>query len=189
MKFSEKSNISESRYFIAILPTDKLQQRIDAIKNDISQKYHTRGAFRSPAHITLQMPFILKDKKLNGLEETLQNFSKKRKPFNVQLYGFEVFEPRVLFIKVIKSQELSKLQAALKRPLMAYQIFNSSYKNHGFTPHITVAFRDLKKQHFYEAWQAYKSVPFDESFLAEGLTLLKHDGKIWKEYAFFSFGE
>jgi 2'-5' RNA ligase len=33
----------------------------------------------------------------------------------------------------------------------------------GFHPHITIAFRDLKKAVFYKAWEEYKSKLFSET--------------------------
>jgi 2'-5' RNA ligase len=47
----------------------------------------------------------------------------------------------------------------------------------GFHPHITVAFRDLKKQKFIELWENFISKEFNESFNYEGFCLLRLEKK------------
>jgi 2'-5' RNA ligase len=79
------------------------------------------------------------------------------------------------------------LQYKLQKRLKLHQIFGSVYKDQAFSPHITVAFRDLKKDQFYTLWEEYKNKYFNESFHAEGLTLFKHNGEKWEVSQFFPF--
>jgi len=189
MKLSKKENKQESLFFIAISPIGLVQESIYEVKSSISQKYDTKGAFRSPAHITLQMPFKKKDNKMPALVEALTDFSGRFNKFDIQLNGFGAFEPRVVFIQVEENDELEKLQAHLQKLLKQFQIFHSTYKLRGFNPHITVAFRDLQKHQFYKLWEVYKDKDFDANFRAEGITLYKHNGKEWEEHLFFPFNE
>jgi 2'-5' RNA ligase len=174
-------------YFIAICPNDRLKEKIHQQKEWIYQKYGVKGAFRSSAHITLQMPFKMGIKKRVELLEDLHVFAESIKTFRVQLNGFDCFEPRVVFIKVFENEQLNLLQNELIPVLKQHQIFNSTHNNRGFHPHITVAFRDLKKRDFYPLWNDVKNISFDESFLAEGLTLYQHNGKGWDEEEFIPF--
>lgn len=61
-----------------------------------------------------------------------------------------------------------------------FQVFNSTHKNNGFNPHITVAFRDLKKPTFHKIWDDVKNREFMETFLADNITIFKHNGKSWE---------
>jgi len=45
-----------------------------------------------------------------------------------------------------------------------------------FTPHMTIAYRDLDKPKFDLAWSTYRNRTFDERMTLESLWLLKHDG-------------
>jgi 2'-5' RNA ligase len=49
-----------------------------------------------------------------------------------------------------------------------------------FHPHLTVAFRDLKKPNYQLAWEEFKSKNFQAEFIADKITLLKHTGKVWE---------
>lgn len=175
-------------YFIGICPPSPIKEEIHGIKVEIGQKYNTKGAFRSSAHITLQMPFKLGIKKLDALKTDLKVFAwEELTHFKVELDGFGAFPPRVVFIAVTENTKLEALHQSLEPVLKKHQIFNSTHKNSGFHPHITVAFRDLKKKDFYPLWEETQQKEFKRSFSAEGLTLFKHNGASWDEYEFFPF--
>jgi 2'-5' RNA ligase len=178
---------SESLYFIAISPISLLQERICTIKNDIYQKYGTKGSFRSPAHITLQMPFKKKLSKIQSLQIDITAFAKAQHSFQIDLNGFGAFEPRVVYIQVMENETLQHLHNELQKLLKLHHIFGSTYRQQAFHPHITVAFRDLKKQQFYPLWEEYQQKDFQEHFQADGITLFKHNGEIWEEYQHFPF--
>ena len=58
-----------------------------------------------------------------------------------------------------------------------------------FSPHMTVAFRDLTRQNFKAAWPEFQQQALQFEFKANYLTLLLHDGKRWNvsdEFAFLS---
>lgn len=181
------SHMLKELFFIGICPPNPLKEDIHGLKVEIGQKYNTKGAFRSSAHITLQMPFKLGIKKLNTLRADLERFAQEIKYFDIVLKGFGAFEPRVVFIGVSENEKLQELHHDLETVLKKHQIFNSTHKNRGFHPHITVAFRDLKKKDFYLLWNEVSNKEFDKSFSAEGLTLFKHNGVSWDEYDFFPF--
>jgi 2'-5' RNA ligase len=56
-----------------------------------------------------------------------------------------------------------------------------------FHPHVTIAFRDLTKENFEQAWQHYSGKPFKESFAANSLSLLKLTGDGWIILKSFDF--
>ena len=43
-------------------------------------------------------------------------------------------------------------------------MFNQSDNLRGFHPHITIAFRDLKKQVFHKAWEEFKDKKYNIDF-------------------------
>jgi 2'-5' RNA ligase len=57
----------------------------------------------------------------------------------------------------------------------------------GFHPHITIAFRDLKKPTFYKAWEEYKSKTFSADFICNSFSLLKHQKDEWMVLTKFNF--
>lgn len=175
-----------NRYFIAILPEEKLASKITNIKRHFVEVYESKGALRSPAHITLHMPFLWKEKKEAKLINLLVHTTNVNS-FEIELDGFGAFTPKAIFIKNKPSAELNALQEKLTRfTWREMKLFNPTH-NRGFHPHITVAFRDLKKADFYEAWPKYEEKSFEGSIEVNSFWLLKHDGKLWHPFHEFVF--
>lgn len=177
-----------SRFFIALLPPQYIQEYANEIKQYFADNYASRGAQKSPPHITLQPPFEWVDADVALLEASLKKFADSQKSISITLNGYAAFPPRVIYINVVRSRELLKLQA----DLMAYAesnlgIIDKVAKTLPFAPHMTVAFRDLTKQNFHAAWPEFAQRQLDFEFTAENLTLLRHDGKRWHVKSDFAF--
>jgi 2'-5' RNA ligase len=132
------------------------------------------------------MPFRYKEKKEKDLIEKLKQFSAGQNELFISLNSFGAFEPRTIFIAVQQSTELCAFQKSLaffvKKEL---GLFNVNYKDKGYHAHMTVAFRDLKKALFPEAWAEFKDQAFTGSFKADNFWLLKHDGRQWQRHMEF----
>ncbi|MBS1487756.1 MAG: 2'-5' RNA ligase family protein [Bacteroidetes bacterium] len=177
-----------AKYFLAIVPPSPVREEIQAMKEYISGKYNCQAALRSPPHITLHMPFQWKEKKEDVLCGTIALFSLGKKTLTLELSAFGAFEPRVLFIDVAENAMLHEFQHSLHRFCkIELNLFNAQYRELPFRPHLTVAFRDLKKEMFSLAWNEFQSKPFYNSFVVNGIWLLKHTGKVWLPYRFFPF--
>jgi 2'-5' RNA ligase len=171
----------ESLYFIALVPPEPIRSEVLAIKQTFATQYQSKAALRSPAHITLQMPFKMNDLKVHSLKLFLQTFSSTCEPFFLEIQDFSCFVPKVIFLDVKPSSSIVDLQKKLSRELQVnFQLFHSTHKNNGFTPHMTVAFRDLKPARFREAWEVYQKVKKHYAFEVDRLSLLKHNGRIWE---------
>ncbi len=58
-------------------------------------------------------------------------------------------------------------------------IIDPASQERSFTPHITVAFRDLTRQNFKAAWPEFQFRPLQFEFTAADLTLLIHNEQRW----------
>lgn len=175
------------KYFIAIIPPEPVFSEIEKIKLEISQKYNNKSSLRSPAHITLHMPFEMKEQKEGVLIEKISEF-KFSPSFDLQLKNYSCFEPKVIFIDVIKNETLNTLQKELVFHVKSnLNVFNQYEDKRGYHPHVTIAFRDLKKTDFYLANEEYKAKVFDAEFKVNSFFLLKHTGKVWLPLKAFSF--
>lgn len=145
--------------------------------------FGSKAAIKSPPHITLHMPFKWKDSKVQKLIEVLDSFKFDQCPFEVELSGFDYFPPKVVFVNVIPNKILADLQSRLTKHIRRdLQIMNSDYKNRGFHPHITVAFRDLKKVDFPKAQTRFNQIHYQSRFSAHNIHLLKHNGTKWEVF-------
>lgn len=175
------------KYFIAIIPSEPVYSEIETIKKSISEKYNNKSALKSPPHITLHMPFEWKSEKENILIENLQEFH-FGKSIAIELKNYGCFEPKVLYVDVVLNNELNELKQKLVQHIkLNLNIFNQANTLRPFHPHITIAFRDLKKADFYLAWDEYKDKEFAGEFFAGHFALLKHNGKFWEIFKTFAF--
>jgi len=165
------------KYFIAIIPPEKILERVELIKQQLFEEHRIKGALRTPAHITLHRPFEWKEEKENDLIHSLAEF-RFNGAFSVELKNYNCFQPRVIYIDVVKTENLNnlhlKLKGYAKREL---NLLNEDEDMRGFCPHMTIASRDLKKQLFYKLWDSYKNAEFYEKFEFSGFSLLKLDAK------------
>ncbi len=174
----------EKLFFIALVPPEPLLTKVAELKQKVAIEFGVRAALKSPPHITLHMPFKLKERKEIELLGVLEKI--KIEPPTVQFHGIGSFEPRVLFLKILESPGLHILEKTVHSYLKPIQIFNNQYKGKPFHPHLTLAFRDLKKEAFYTAWERYKALSFESQFVANEFSLLKHNGSVWEVYKTFS---
>ena len=168
------------KYFVAIIPPEPIYQQAAELKNYFKDRYHSKGALHSPPHITLHMPFQWKRKKEAGLVEKLETFVSGQRSHTVVLKDFGCFAPRVIFMNVMPNDVLPRLQKDLQwfcRTELG--LLNSLYKDLPFHPHLTLAFRDLKKPAFAEAWKEFEHKEYTAQFVADRIALLRHTGKVW----------
>lgn len=159
------------------------------IKTYFRDHFNCKAPLRSPAHITLHMPFLFRERKEEELIRKLNDAVTDQPQFEVALDGFGAFAPRTIYIAVEQNEQLTSFQKGLtqfaKREL---GLFNTNYKDLGYHPHITVAFRDLKKALFPAAWAEFQQRKFSAIFEVSSFWLLKHDGKNWQLQSEFTFG-
>ncbi|HBQ99856.1 MAG TPA: 2'-5' RNA ligase [Cyanobacteria bacterium UBA11691] len=177
------------RFFVALVVPSGFQEEVEQIKQEFSDRYQSRKAFNSPAHITLQPPFEWEPGNIQQVEESLEDFVGNTFPIPIQLDGFAAFPPKVIYINVVKTPELMALQSALIHHLQSTlpSIKRSSHPS--FTPHVTVAFRDLTPKNFRQAWPNFEHRSFQGKFIASSLTLLRHNGQRWQLFDEFPLPE
>jgi 2'-5' RNA ligase len=174
-------------YFIALIPGKELRERVRAVKERMKDDYNAGHALKSPAHITLQMPFKRNSRDESAISEALEKFASEENPFALRLDGYGCFAPRVIFIRIEDQNPVRSVHGRLKKILAGQLGFSVSEIMNDVQPHITVATRDLTKEAFREAWPEFQNEEFRGTFEVNSLFLLKHNGKYWdilKEFPF-----
>lgn len=176
--------MTPKKYFLAIVIPEPLFSEIETIKQNLFEEHTLKGALRSPAHITLHRPFEWKEEREEFLIETISGFAFKT-PFTLFVKNFAFFEPRVIYADVKPNETLYQLHKDLTQyAKKELRLFNEAEDMRGLHPHITVAFRDLKKPKFYELQKVFENKKLEGSFEYKGFSLLKL-GKSWEEIRFF----
>jgi 2'-5' RNA ligase len=179
----------EAKYFIAIVPPEPLFGALHNLKSHFREKYNAKAALRSPPHITLHMPFLWNERKEPRLINALTEFALARTPFDLQVNHFGNFPPRVIFAAIEDSLTLTQCQQSLHRFCKVnLNLFNANYQERPFHPHFTLAFRDLRKEAFTEAWAEFSHRQLQDVFTVDRICVLKHNGKEWNIHAELRFG-
>ena len=174
-------------YYIAILPDDDICAEVLDMKMQFKDRYNATQAFKSPAHITLQMPFKRKACMERELTQCLANFSVVQDPFQVTLDGFGHFSDKVIFISVGECAHLSELKSGLSGVLGSELGFLENELSFNFHPHMTLAHRDLSPENFKMAWSEFKNRSYRAVFEVSSISLLRHNGRLWDVIANFPF--
>jgi 2'-5' RNA ligase len=170
-------------YFIALLPTAEVGKEIIKIKQDFAENFGPVYALKVLPHITLQVPFTADPALEKSFCDELAEFAKTQAPFEVSLNGFGTFpnkQNRVLFINVEKSETMGALHRQLINFLRKEFGFSTMLARTGFTPHVTVAFKDLEDAQFEKAWPEYENKEYKATFKVNNLYFLRHNGKSWE---------
>ncbi len=170
-----------SLYFIGLIPSGDLQLQLHELKQDISIRYKTYHALKSPPHITLIPPFWCPNDSTSNIAVFLKDFAASFHSFKIALDDFGSFDQRVVYVRIQKNTLLTILQKSLSTSFME-KLNISKPKEASFHPHITLAFKDLTLKMFQKVWEKYENERFQASMDVGHLYLLKHN-KIhgWKE--------
>ena len=175
---NEKKNL----YFIALIPQEELCNEIDFFKNDFAERFASKEALKVVPHITLKTPFTLPVSDHTRLLEWFRKLYINYEPFKIELKDFGAFhnpQAPVIFVHPIMNTALYSLQQEISRSFkFLYPGLITQY-DHKFTPHITIAYRDLEPGKFEEAWNEYKQKEFRAQFEVDKFYLLQHDRKRW----------
>lgn len=187
---ASKNEKIEKLYFVAIVPPSPIYEEAIEHKMYFKTKYNSKASLNSPPHITLHMPFRWMEKNEDELAGHLKKFAQENEPVNIKLNGFSSFPPKVIFINVEITAALEMLQRNLERYFKRQlNLFNANYKEQPFHPHLTLAFRDLKKPNYQKAWEEFVCKNYQANFLANKLALLKHSGAVWEVFQEFELSK
>lgn len=169
----------EAIYFVAVLPPEEIRREINIFKTYASKYFQSSHALKAPAHITVFPPFKWSEDREEELGNVLEDLALTEKKFYVQINNFDCFAPSVIYLKIIDSPGINRIHRTVVSKL--YTEFELENKSpHQFSPHITVAFRDLKRNFFMKAWSHFARTNYERAFQADRITLLKHEDGKWE---------
>lgn len=180
---------SIQKYFLAIVPPTEILERAESIKVEIREKFGVKYALKSPAHITLKMPFNYNEAKEEILIGKIGELLKQQAPFSVRIFGVGTFGNRVIFMDIDKSKELETIQNALKAFCKKELNLVDELSDRNYHPHMTLAFKDLKPNSFPDVLELVRKRSFKTEFSAAELVLLKRIEGRWVLYRSIPFGE
>ncbi|WP_194973545.1 2'-5' RNA ligase family protein [Aquiflexum lacus] len=180
---------TQAKYFLAIVPEGLVQLQATALKNLMKEKFNLKYALKSPAHITLKMPFLWNENKEEKLGDLLAGFCRSIEPFSLNLNGFDKFGKRVIFIHVKKNQDLTDIQLLLSKFCKTELKLVEELSDRAYHPHMTIAFKDIKPKLFDAYWAFIKTQTFKEKLEVNDIALLKKVEGRWEVVRRFDLGK
>jgi 2'-5' RNA ligase len=169
-----------TKYFIALVPEGKIQEEATALKEEMKMLFNLKYALKSPAHITLKMPFEWNENKEERLIHRLQKFFETTEKFNLKFKEFDRFGRRVIFIDVVPSTPLNKLQESLGKFCKLELKLINELSDKAFHPHMTISFKDVKPKNFDMYWKHIQSKKFKADYQVSDVALLKRIEGRWE---------
>ena len=166
-------------YFVALILPEGLNEMVQSYKLRMKEKYGCRVALNSPAHITFVPPFRMLESNEPSVIQIINEVSREINSFWVHTNDFGSFPPRTIFIGVRENKELSTAKELVNAYLAKPNCDVIKMDSRPFHPHITIANRDLQKDDYAQAWQMFAQSIFQQQWMAQGLSLLRHNKKNW----------
>jgi 2'-5' RNA ligase len=172
-------------FYFALLCPEPVDQRVNVLKQWVRDHHGAKVALKSPAHITLLPPFWWPAKETDSLASFASNFQHTPDALHIQLKGFGHFGKRVIYAKVVDNITLTVLHESFSRymkPLLEKLVKEESRP---FSPHVTIASRDLSPSAFVETWAVLSKQDFDADMTISEISLMVlRDGK-WEVFRSF----
>lgn len=167
-------------FYIAIVCPEPVNEVVLSSKNWMRQHFGSKAALKSPAHITLIPPFLMEERLIDTLTETLSLFSFDTPSIDLQVRNFNHFTKRVIYAQVEEQPILTDLKTALEKYLVQQPALGIRQELRSFHAHITVAARDLKEDDFAAAWEHFSTQQYEADFSATAFSLLQLKGPKWE---------
>lgn len=176
----------ENLFLVCLVPPASIVEDIDEIRNHISEKFNVHESLKRPAHITLYNPV-----KLSSEEQEKKFFqaladASYADSFSQILLNFNSFEKHTFYLDVEQNAEIMNLQAGIKKELKPLKLLQEK-DNFKFTPHLTLAFKDVKPPIMESIIAEFKDKKFKREFLVDGFSVYKHINKRWQPFKHFQF--
>ena len=157
------------RFWVGIIIPKKISKELFKLEKEISEKYKTFYNLNSKIgpHVTITFQGNVDGKDLNEIEATVKEISRKVRPFKIKITGVKKFNKNnVIYAGVLKTRELKNLKKIFSYELKS---FGGIRNIRSFTPHITLAFKDITKENFRRAFRELRHRKISFEFKATRL--------------------
>jgi 2'-5' RNA ligase len=147
------------------------------------EKLGDPSALRIVPHVTLLPPTVIRDERMDDVEEHLRRVAAEISPFTVRLRGSATFRPvsPVVFVPLVQGISECELLAGAVRAGPLARALRFPYH-----PHVTVA-QDVSDEALERGFTELAG--YDASFQAWGLQLFEQDAhRVWRPQRDFPFG-
>ncbi|MFD2286567.1 hypothetical protein GJU39_16710 [Pedobacter petrophilus] len=176
----------ENLFLICLIPPASIVEDVDKIRNYIADEFKVYESLKRPAHITLIAPLKITSGATEKRFFSALSTAVFSDAFTQVLSHFNAFPPHTFYLNVEQNRGIMSLQSEIKKALNPLKL-DSQRDNFKFTPHLTLAFKDVKPPVFESIIKAFKDRKFKRAFTVSGFSVYKHIDKKWQPYKEFQF--
>lgn len=152
------------------------------LRKEVFEKFGAKSS-KLPAHFTIKSPFEVDD--INELEKTLDDFCNLHTSTEYKIKGYDCFDNRVIFMKVLMSDSGKTVHDELidslsKIPYLSFT--KKDGKDKVF--HVTINSKKIQKI-FNQLWDYVSIIPCDFICKFDNICIYKWENNTWalhKEY-------
>lgn len=169
----------DKTHFIGVTLPTEIVSLVEEKRAWARGKYGCRSGHSTLPHITLVPPFSsrLPDRELLDI---LSGIVPLLTPFKADVQGYGSFSDRTVFLRVVESRDWSNLSRTITKGLKAMGVDVKEEKK-SFTPHITIANRDIPPGKAMEMLSLLSEVDTSFTFTVDAISLFSRDGYSWKK--------
>ena len=167
-------------YYIAAICPNNIDEKVKVYKQYMQEKYGSRAAQKSPAHLTIVPPFKAEEDMEKLLNDFVATYNFSLVPFEIQLKNFNHFGNRVLYVDVVPNETLNGMENDINTQFgeeFPSIIFRSKPEFH---PHVTIATRDIPEHKFDEVWEYFKQEQIEVLYPCRNLSVMKLVRGVWE---------
>ena len=174
---------------LSMLKVLRFSRKLLKWKNWMKENFGVVAALSSPGHVTMIPPFWMKDELESVLINALDKFANSCNEFLIRLRNFSHFKSRTIYLKAETTSTLADFREDLFQFLKYRRSFPVPKKEGEFTPHLTIATRDLDRKTFRQAWEHFKALDYHADWNCRSVSLLRHNKKNWDVVATSQFNK
>ncbi len=165
----------KDNYFIGVTLPEDLKGTIDGARGWMRTKWGNRSGMRTECHITLVPPFSC-NISLSDMKMVLEGITVPK--VNVHVRGWGSFGERTIFAHVERSSSLELLKKEIEKRLREASIRFRIDKR--FTPHITIANRDIKPENLVPSMEYLNEIKLDTTFTVDSFMIFSFMDWTWR---------
>ena len=143
---------------------------------ELCEKFGLCWGLKQPPHITIKAPF--KTENSEPFIHYLENLAQKTSPFEIELDGFNYFEPKIIFLDVKENSELKELHFKILKDLKKeFNIEPHEFEGENVKFHSTITTEDCTEEKFKEAKHYLKKYHPELKFSANSIGIFHYLGK------------
>lgn len=168
-------------HFVGVLVPERLADIVVDCRSWMTEYFGCRSGYRTAPHITLVAPFAAADPDSGvELKSALYGWAKTAKPFEARVTGFGAFAERTVYAHIDENPYWLEWHEGLTRALKDACPRAIPARKEKFTPHLTVANRDIPRGGVPLALAHFAEMELHEEFAVDSAALF-----VWRNGAWF----